>query len=248
MVTDPHVEPVPEENQPEQPVDDKSVKGNGQDLDASPAPKKKNRFSNFEKDLVGPEDWVRPEPETTYVIGFGDPAPGEWFRIDPRPERTKVLMFVKARMPDAKGRARDTRFYVEAEARDLPEIREKIRPHAVHVVVDVFGHRSLWARRLPRPSRNFRDTWAVSDAGVAEEAKKEWVRREIDETVSEGARKSVKVPQGETPPKDPVWDDEPFDELLDKAIPAANIISDATHPLIVYRRSGRLVEFTTDDE
>ena len=208
--------------------------------------KKSNRFANFRDDQVGPEGWVPPgEPETTYATGFGPPKPGVWFRVDPRPGYSPILKFTKGKMPDSKELS-DKLFYVAGDANKLPEISKKVRPYAIHSVVDSFGHRSLWPRRLPDPSR--KDTWATSDSKVAEAAKTEWVRRVVDETVESGAYKAIHQPENEEPLAEPEFDDTPFEDLLDKAIPEADVIDGDGHPLIVFLRTGKLVKFTSDDK
>jgi hypothetical protein len=243
-----HVAPF----QPEQatPPATETVKSNGQtppsdESTGQPTAKRKGRFANFKKDVVGPEGWVPKEPETTYATGFGPPRSDKWFRVDPDPDRTHVLMFYKGKMPGSDGMI-DTLFYVEDTARHLPEIAEKVQPYAVHVVVNSFGQRSVWARRLPHPSR--KDTWATTDASIAKAAMVQWVRRVEDTTLESGGWKAVTQPKDEEPIPKPVWTDTPFEELLEKAIPEEHTISSDRHPLIIFLRTGKVVKFTSDND
>jgi hypothetical protein len=208
--------------------------------DTAEAPVKKGRFANFKQDLASSASTVPADVEETFATGFGAPGFLDWFMIDPRPEFTFVLNFVNAVPP---GEKRAKLHYVAAGAASLPEIRKKVHPYAVHSCVTTLKQRFLWARRLPNPDMGDRDTWAITDVGVAERAKHEWVRRVEDETLKTGGRKAVKVPKDEEPP---VWEDTPFDELLEKAIPPSLVIADDTHPLIVFARTGRVVKFSSD--
>jgi hypothetical protein len=198
---------------------------NGED---TAVPAKKGRFANFKKDLASSASTVPADVEETFVTGFGAPGFLDWFMIDPRPEFTFVLNFVNATPP---GEKREKLHYVEAGADSC---------------VTTLKQRFLWARRLPNPDMGDRDTWAITDVGVAERAKQEWVRRVEDETIKTGGRKAVKVPKDEEPPEPPVWEDTPFEELLEKAIPPSLVISDETHPLIMFLRTGRVVKFSAD--
>jgi hypothetical protein len=216
-----------------------------EDVDTGPAepPKPARKFRHdLDADALGPDQVINEEPSESFAIDFGPPHKDTWFRVDPRPDYSRVLTFAKLLAP---GGNRETEYYVTVTARGLLELRDRIRHYIVQTVYEwnpltlTYGTR-LWARRLPNPSQGSADTWATTDARVAEKAKHEPVRRVIDPAVKAGARKAFERDASYPPIPEPVLDKREFIELFDLAVTEEMTIRDATHPQIVYMRTGVL--------
>src|SRR5262249_27216569 len=200
-----------------------------EDVDTGPAveesPKKRRRF-DLEADELGPDQPAITEPTENFKVDFGAPDKDTWFCIDPRPDRSWSLTFVSVTMGKMSKNERPSLFYVPRKARVIPEIIDRLRTYVVHVVRDSHGRLSLWPRRAPTTYANNRqDTWGTSDAKVAEAAKQGWVRREVDPE-AKGAYRVVRRPEGTQPLLSPPWDERPFEELLELAIPDNLVIED----------------------
>jgi hypothetical protein len=224
---------------------DKDTPSLVEDVDTGPAvfakPVRKFRH-DLDADTLGPDQIINEEPSESFAIDFGPPHKDTWFRIDPRPEYSRPLTFAKLLAP---GSNRETEYYVTAAARGLLELRDRIRHYVVQTVYEwnplslTYGTR-LWARRLPNPSQGNADTWATTDARVAEKAKKEPVRRIVDPAVKAGARKAHERDASYPPMPEPTLDKREFAELFDLAVTEEMTIRDAKHPQIIYMRTGVL--------
>jgi hypothetical protein len=220
-------------------VDDVDTGPNTQSMDAAEAKPKKPRF-NLEADALGPEQPAIEEPTESFTLGFGPPDQLLWFQVDPRPGRSLTVTLLKAIPP---GGTRPKLFYVPKAARVIPELRERWRHYTVHTTQDCFGRTALWPRRQPRDFANgAKDTWAATDAEVAQRAKPDWVRREPDPNSRTGGYRAVYRPHGseKIPPKP--WDDRPLEELMELAIPEEDVIADDSHPLVVFLRTGKVIQ------
>jgi hypothetical protein len=223
-----------------------------EDVDTGPAaeesPKKRRRF-DLEADELGPDQPVITEPTENFKVDFGAPDKDTWFRIDPRPDRSRALTFVSVTMSKNE-KERPTLFYVPRKARKIPEIIDRLRTYVLHIVRDSHGRLSIWPRRAPTNYASGRqDTWGASDAKVAEAAKLGWVRREVDPE-AKGAYRVVRRPEGLPPLPLPPWDkdERSFEQLLELAIPDNLIIEDDRHPVIVYLRTGQVVSYKPSGE
>jgi hypothetical protein len=197
-----------------------------------------SRF-NLDEDTLGPGQALHEEKVDPIAIDFGNPGPTEWFRIDPRPDRTATVVMAKLTPP---GSDRDKLYYVPKSARDVPELKPYLRPYALHVVQKLVGphtaRTAIWPRRLPNVSKSGReDSWGATDAVVADRAMKGWVRRETDPNTGAGRRTISPDPREPIP--DFPWDDRTLSELLDLALPASDVIADHDHPVVRFLRSGK---------
>jgi hypothetical protein len=220
-------------------VDDVDTGPNIQPTDETEAKRRKRRF-NLEADALGPEQPAIEEPTESFTLDFGPPNQLLWFRVDPRPGRSETVTLLKAIPP---GGTRPKLFYVPKAARAIAELRERWRHYTVHVTQDRFGRIALWPRRQPRDFANgAKDTWAATDAEVAQCAKTDWIRREPDPNSRTGGYRAVYRPPGcEEIPLKP-WDDRPLEELMELAIPEEDVITDDSHPLVVFLRTGKVIQ------
>jgi hypothetical protein len=106
-----------------------------------------------------------------------------------------------------------------------PDLAGELTPKILYAVIDTQNNISVWPIRLPGEDGRI-DTWNRSAWGVAEMAKKGWVRMVSNR--ANGGYDYVKAPPGLP---EPTWPDLTFEEILQIAF-KDRFIDDPNHPVL----------------
>lgn len=145
------------------------------------------------------------------------PGPQEFFRVHPSPDFRMEAAIIPDRV--------DGRFFI-VKPNIYPALTEEATLHTIFTAINTHNLPFIWAIKRQDQTGNI-DNWNRSALEVANVAQNNWCR-----LLSDRQRGAYRCFEAVSTLDAPRWPDSSFEELLNKAFPPEQIISDLDHPFL----------------